>query len=190
VNGLLALWGFVDETTFLTKAGHVGVVYRLRGVDYEGLTHAAAPTLVHRFEAALRLLDEHCRVYQYLVKRTVAPVRRGAVRAAGRHEAIQRRAAYLNGRRHELFDLELYLVLLYEPPHVGRAEHGSRACGARRGGAAGLAVDRTPRSRSSRRARPRHRHAAPQGAGVRGAAERLRPARLPKATRSASSASW
>ena len=29
VNGLLALWGFVDDTTFLTKAGHVGVVYRL-----------------------------------------------------------------------------------------------------------------------------------------------------------------
>ena len=25
VNGLLALWGFVDDTTFLTKAGHVGV---------------------------------------------------------------------------------------------------------------------------------------------------------------------
>ena len=25
---LLALWGFVDDTTFLTKAGHVGVVYR------------------------------------------------------------------------------------------------------------------------------------------------------------------
>ena len=35
INGLLALWGFVDETTFLTKAGHVGVVLaagdRLRG---------------------------------------------------------------------------------------------------------------------------------------------------------------
>ena len=27
LNGLLALWGFVDDTTFLTKAGHVGVVY-------------------------------------------------------------------------------------------------------------------------------------------------------------------
>ena len=38
VNSLLALWGFVDDTTFLTKAGHVGVVYRaarrrLRGPD-------------------------------------------------------------------------------------------------------------------------------------------------------------
>ena len=43
VNGLLALWGFVDDTTFLTKAGHVGVVYRVRGVDYEGLSHRPAP---------------------------------------------------------------------------------------------------------------------------------------------------
>jgi len=31
VNNLLALWGFVDDSTFLTKAGHVGVVYRLGG---------------------------------------------------------------------------------------------------------------------------------------------------------------
>ena len=35
LNSLLALWGFVDDHTFLTKAGHVGVVYRLAGVDYE-----------------------------------------------------------------------------------------------------------------------------------------------------------
>jgi hypothetical protein len=73
VNGLLALWGFVDETTFLTKAGHVGVVYRIRGVDYEGLSHPQRQSLAHRFEAGLRLLDEHCRVYQYLLKRTVGP---------------------------------------------------------------------------------------------------------------------
>ena len=68
VNGLLALWGFVDDTTFLTKAGHVGVVYRVRGVDYEGLSHPQRQALAHRFEAALRLLDEHCRVYQYLAE--------------------------------------------------------------------------------------------------------------------------
>src|SRR3981081_4242957 len=71
LNGLLALWGFVDDTTFLTKAGHVGVVYRIRGVDYEGLSHAQRRTLVHRLEAALRLLDDRCRVYQYTVKRTI-----------------------------------------------------------------------------------------------------------------------
>ena len=31
VNGLLALWAFVDDETFVTKAGDVGVVYRLQG---------------------------------------------------------------------------------------------------------------------------------------------------------------
>ena len=40
VNSLISLWGFVDDTAFLTKAGHVGIAYRLRGIDYEGLTHA------------------------------------------------------------------------------------------------------------------------------------------------------
>ena len=84
VNGLLALWGFVDETTFLTKAGHVGVVYRIRGVDYEGLSHPQRQSLAHRFEAGLRLLDEHCRVYQYLLKRTVAPFVAGTLRPADR----------------------------------------------------------------------------------------------------------
>ena len=120
VNGLLALWGFVDDTIFLTKAGHVGVVYRLRGVDYECLAHPQRQALAHRFEAALRLLDERCRLYQYLLKRTIAPLAAGPCNQPIAHEAIQRRAEYLNGRRHELYDLSLYLVLLYEPPHVVR----------------------------------------------------------------------
>ena len=40
VNSLISLWGFVDDSAFMTKAGHVGIAYRLRGIDYEGLTHA------------------------------------------------------------------------------------------------------------------------------------------------------
>src|SRR5438046_8799083 len=35
VNALLALWAFVADGTFVTKAGDVGVVYRLQGQDYE-----------------------------------------------------------------------------------------------------------------------------------------------------------
>ena len=120
VNGLLALWGFVDDTTFLTKAGHVGVVYRVRGVDYEGLSHAQRQTLGHRFEAGLRLRDEHCRVYQSLLKRTIAPIVSAPCPQPIAHEAIQGRAAYLNARRDQLYDLSLYLVLLYEAPHVVR----------------------------------------------------------------------
>ena len=39
VNELLAPWGFVDDEVFLTKAGHVGLVYRVDGVEFEGLPH-------------------------------------------------------------------------------------------------------------------------------------------------------
>ena len=74
VNGLLAVWGFVDDDAFLTKAGHLGVVWRLKGIDYEGLSHAQRRTLVHRLEAAVRLLDESCRLYQYLLKQTIDPI--------------------------------------------------------------------------------------------------------------------
>ena len=95
----MSLWGFVDDATFLTKAGHVGVVYRLRGIDYEGLTHAQSAAIVHRFEAALRLLDEHWRVYQYVVKRTIPPVSAATCSQPVANEAIQERVSYLNGRR-------------------------------------------------------------------------------------------
>jgi type IV secretion/conjugal transfer VirB4 family ATPase len=114
VNSLLALWGFVDDWTFLTKAGHVGLVYRLRGVDYECCDHTQRRDVVHRFEAALRLLDESCRVYQYLCKRRIEPIQAGPCEQRLAHEAVQRRADYLNGRRTELYDIDLYLVLVYE----------------------------------------------------------------------------
>lgn len=116
VNSLLALWGFVDDETFLTKAGHLGVVYSVRGVDGEALPHSQRRALTHRFEAALRLLDEHCRVYQYLIKQTAAPFISEPCLQPVANDAIQRRAQYLNGRRSELSQIGLFLVLLYEAP--------------------------------------------------------------------------
>jgi type IV secretion/conjugal transfer VirB4 family ATPase len=126
VNGLLALWGFVDDAMFLTKAGHLGVVYRLHGIDYEGLSHAERHALVHRFEAALRQLDEHCLVYQYLIKRTIDPIISARCGRPIAQEAIQRRTAYLNDRRPDLYDLTLHLVLLYEAPMTVRTTTGIR----------------------------------------------------------------
>ncbi len=120
LNELLTLWGFVDDSAFLTKVGHVGLVYRVHGIDYEGLTHQQRQALVHRVEAGLRLLDEHCRLYQYVIKRTIEPIVSAQCQQPVAHEAIQRRAAYLNARRHQMYDIRLYVVLLYEPPRAGR----------------------------------------------------------------------
>lgn len=116
VNGLLALWGFVDEETFITKSGHVGVVFAVRGADAEALTHAQRKTLTHRFEAALRLLDERCRVYEYLIKQVPSPFASAPCSQPVANEAIQRRVAYLNSRLDALAQVELFTVLLLEAP--------------------------------------------------------------------------
>ena len=121
LNTLLAPWGFIGESTLLTKAGHVALTYRLRGVDVDGLTHAERRTFARRMEAALRVLDEHCRVYQYLVKRTADPFAAPSCPEPIAQEAAGRRAAHLNERRTTLCRLELFLVLLYEPPTCARA---------------------------------------------------------------------
>jgi type IV secretory pathway VirB4 component len=112
VNTLLSLWGFVDEGIFLTKAGHVGLVYRLQGVDVDGLTHAQRRALTHRMEAALRHLDERCRVYQYLIKRSVDPFVAPVCAEPVAQEALNRRTAYLNERRSVLYQLAHYVLLL------------------------------------------------------------------------------
>src|SRR5450631_1925803 len=114
LNSLIALWGFVDETTFLTKAGAVGVLYRLQGVDFECLDHPQRQAIAHRFEQALRQLDESFRIYQYVLKRPAPVVTAAAHPHPVVDEALRRRTAHFAGKRDALFELELYLVVLYE----------------------------------------------------------------------------
>lgn len=115
VNSLVALWGFVDDSVFMTKAGHLGIAYRMTGISYEGLSHAEQRDIAHRMEAALRLLDERCRLYQYLIKTTVSPFSPAPCREAIPSEAIRRRTDFLNDRRLDLYELSLYFVVLFEP---------------------------------------------------------------------------
>jgi len=119
VNSLLALWGFVDDGVVLTKAGHLVIAWRVRGVDFEGLTHAQRASLTHRMEAALRLLDEHCRLYQYFFKQNIPTIELHSQATGVARDAIERRAEYLNERRKSLYDLSFYYVLVYEPPALG-----------------------------------------------------------------------
>src|SRR5205814_8380097 len=91
-----------------------GLVYHVMGIDYECLDQSQRRDTVHRFEAAIRLLDESCRVYQYVCKRRIGPIDAAACNQPLVHEAIQRRAEYLNARRSELCEIDLFLVLLYE----------------------------------------------------------------------------
>jgi type IV secretion/conjugal transfer VirB4 family ATPase len=114
VNALLALWGFVDGHAFLTKAGAIGVIYRLAGADYECLDHSERRTIARRFEQALRHLDESFRVYQYLLKRPAAPIQVGRHSNPTVDQAFTDRATHFASKADTLFELELYLVILYE----------------------------------------------------------------------------
>ena len=91
LNSLLALWGFVDETTVLTKTGALGVVLRLEGCDDECFDHHERREVVEQFAQALRLLDERFRMYQYLVKRHAEPVASLVHAHPLINEALQRR---------------------------------------------------------------------------------------------------
>lgn len=115
VNTQLALWGFVSNDTFLTKSGHVGVVYRLAGVEADGLTHEQRRQITHQVEGALRLLDDRCRLYQYALKQEAPPFVPATTSRPVAQEALTRRAEFLNSRRTRLFTVDHFLVLMYEP---------------------------------------------------------------------------
>lgn len=109
---LLALWGFVDDSTFLTKAGAVGVAFRLHGVDDDCLDHEQRRAVTVRFEQALRQLDESCRVYQYFFKDLAQPVELSPASQPVVREALRRRESYLEGKTGNLFAIESFLVVI------------------------------------------------------------------------------
>ena len=105
----------------------MALVYRIQGQDAEGLTHEQRRLLVHQMEAALRLLDERCRVYQYVLRQEAEPFVAVPCTRPVAHEAIARRTDYLNARRERLFTLDHFLVLLYEPASSVRTTSVARA---------------------------------------------------------------
>ena len=58
LNAHINLYGFWNETAFLTKSGDVGMVLSVPGVDYESLDRSEQAYAVKRLEAALKALRE------------------------------------------------------------------------------------------------------------------------------------
>lgn len=127
LHAQIAVCGFVDDHSFITKAGDIGVVYRLAGVDFECLDEPTRDGVVHQMATALRVLDEHVRLYQYLVRRRIRPLPTPPATDSGASDAIRRHRDYLNNRRDSLFDVSLYLVLVDE--HLRRGERSRTRLG-------------------------------------------------------------
>ena len=68
LNDHINLYGFWNETAFLTKSGYVGMVLSVPGVDYESLDRSEQEYAVKRLEAALKAFGPGFHVYQYLFK--------------------------------------------------------------------------------------------------------------------------
>ncbi|MGB9067342.1 MAG: DUF87 domain-containing protein [Candidatus Acidiferrales bacterium] len=114
MNEQINLFGFVSNEVFLTKTGDVGVVLAVKGVDYECLDAVTVDTLTKRFEAALRLFDENCRVYQYLFKENNEKIPFKTHADPVVNTAIRNRIQYLGSKAEHLFSLKLHYVVLFE----------------------------------------------------------------------------
>src|SRR6202166_2890906 len=68
LNDHINLYGFWNETAFLTKSGDLGMVLSVRGVDYESLDRSQQEYAVKRLEAALKAFGPGFHIYQYLLK--------------------------------------------------------------------------------------------------------------------------
>lgn len=96
----------------LTKRGDLFLVLRIEGADPECMDKDAVEQLTRRFEQALRILGPGYRVYQYVVKRS-DPVICADQSTDTLGLARQR---WLESKRPELYEVDLYLVILRERP--------------------------------------------------------------------------
>jgi len=114
LNDHINLYGFWNETAFLTKSGDLGMVLRVPGVDYESLDHAEQEYAVKRLEAALKAFGSGFHVYQYLFKQNrpevpFAPYDDPVVAAA-----IEQRRQFFAEKRDHLYQVEIFYCIVVE----------------------------------------------------------------------------
>jgi len=114
LNEQINLLGFIDDHVFLTKSGDLGVVLSVSGVDYEGLDGNAIDQYTKRLEAAFKVLDDQCRIYQYLFKRKNPRIPYCEYGYPVVNAAIRNRIAYFKGKAESLYSLTIFYVVVLE----------------------------------------------------------------------------
>ena len=121
LNEQINLLGFVDEHLFLTKSGDLGAVLAVSGVDFEGLDGSGIDQYTKRLEAAFKILDDQCRIYQYLFKRNDPPIPHGEYADPVVNAAIRNRIAYFKSKAENLYSLQIFYVVVLETPARDKA---------------------------------------------------------------------
>src|SRR6201986_229300 len=102
------LYGFWDEHVFLTKSGDLGAALHIGGIDYESLDQAGRDYAVKRLEAALPILDDKCRLYHILFKRTRPAIPNAEYENPLVRAAVEQRSTFLESKADRLYSIESY----------------------------------------------------------------------------------
>jgi type IV secretion/conjugal transfer VirB4 family ATPase len=108
------LYGFWNETAFLTKSGDLGMVLSVAGVDYESLDNDEQQYAVKRLESALKAFGEGFHVYQYLFKTNRPEIPFARYDDELIDAAIDQRRQYFESKRDRLYEVELFYVFVLE----------------------------------------------------------------------------
>ena len=118
------LYGFWNETAFLTKSGDPGMVLSVTGVDYESLDYAGQEYAVKRLEAALKAFGPGFHVYQYLFKSNRPEIPFAEYDSPVVQEAVDYRRRFFDAKADSLYQIEIYYCILIEG---SRSKTGIRA---------------------------------------------------------------
>src|SRR5882724_7101185 len=114
LNDHINLYGFWNETTFLTKSGDLGMVMSISGVDYESLDHSEQEYAVKRLEAALKAFGPGFHVYQYLFKSNRPDIPFAKYDEPIVEAAIDQRRKFFEAKRDNLYQVEIFYCVLLE----------------------------------------------------------------------------
>jgi type IV secretion system protein VirB4 len=114
LNDHVNLYGFWNETTFLTKSGDLGIVLSISGVDYESLDRSEQEYAVKRLEAALKAFGSGFHVYQYLFKSNRPDIPFASYDNPIVEAAIDQRRKFFEAKRDHLYQVEIFYCILLE----------------------------------------------------------------------------
>src|SRR5277367_3339871 len=114
LNDHINLYGFWNETAFLTKSGDLGMVLSVPGVDYESLDRSEQEYAVKRLEAALKAFGPGFHVYQYLFKSNRPDIPFATYDDPIVQAAIDQRRKFFEAKRDHLYQIEIFYCILLE----------------------------------------------------------------------------
>jgi type IV secretion system protein VirB4 len=114
LNSQINLYGFWNEQAFLTKSGDLGMVLRVRGVDYESLDQAAQEYAVKRLEAALKTFGVGFHIYQYLFKTNRPDIPFEAYEDPVIQAAVEQRKEFFQQKLDRLYTIEIFFAIVIE----------------------------------------------------------------------------